>query len=118
MMAVAAALSNMTAVSIIMSSISCQERIWTMKQIIRNAPEFGVCRNLGANIFNYFVLHDFNDVDAMTCILLDEIIDTPLQYLFEYAISLAIAAYQNREGANPLLLNNARLYKPKLLRKD
>ena len=31
-----------------------------MKQIIWNASEFGVCQNLGANAFNYFVLLDLN----------------------------------------------------------
>ena len=102
----------------LVASLSRDDRIWTIKQIIRRAPEYGVCRNLGANIFNYFVLHDLNDVDAMMCILLEEIIASPLQYLFEYAISVAIADYQHREGVPPLKLNKAREYGPRLLRKD
>ena len=49
----------------LLASLSRHDRIWTMKQIIQKAPEFGVCRNLGANIFNYFVLFDLKDVDAI-----------------------------------------------------
>src|SRR5271170_4029728 len=87
------------------ASISRDDRIWTMRHIIRKAPEYGVCRNLGANVFNYFVLHDLNEVDAMICILLEEIIGSPLQYLLEYVISIAIAEYRNTEGASHLVLN-------------
>ena len=89
-----------------------------MRQIIRKAPEYGVCRNLGGNVFNYFVLHDLNKIDAMMCILLEEIIGSPLQYLFEYVINIAIAEYQNMEPASPLVLNEARKFGPKLLRKN
>ena len=39
----------------LVASTSDHDRIWAMKQIIRRAPEFGICRNLGFNIFNYFV---------------------------------------------------------------
>ena len=89
-----------------------------MRQIIRKAPEYGVCRSLGGNVFNYFVLHDLNKIDAMMCILLEEIIGSPLQYLFEYVINIAIAEYQNMESASPLVLNEARKFGPKLLRKN
>ena len=54
----------------------------------------------------------------MMCILLEEIIGSPLQYLFEYAISIAIAEYQNTEGVSPLVLDEARKFGPKLLRKN
>ena len=93
------------------------DRIWAMEQIIRRAPEFGVCRNLGVNIFDYFVLHDLNYDDAMMCILLEEIIASPLQYFFEYAISRALTDYQQTEGAS-LRLSKARRYSARLLRKD
>jgi len=95
-----------------------KDRIWTTRQIIRGAPEYGVCRDLGANVFNYFVLHDLEEVNAMMCILLEEIIGSPLQYLFEYAISIAMAEYQNTEGNSTLVLNEARKYQSKLLRKE
>jgi hypothetical protein len=52
------------------------------------------------------------------CILLEEIVGSPLQYLFEYAISTAIAEHQNTEGVFPLVLDEARKFGPKLLRKD
>jgi hypothetical protein len=71
-----------------------------------------------ANVFNYFVLHDLKEVDAMMCILLEEIIGSPLQYLFEYTISIAIAEYQNTEGVSPLVLDEARKFGPKLLQKN
>ena len=100
------------------ASISRDDRIWTMRQIIRKAPEYGVCRDLGANVFNYFVLHDLKEVDDMMCIVLEEIIGSSLQYLFEYAISVAIAEYQNTDGVYPLVLDEARKFRPKLLRKD
>jgi hypothetical protein len=102
----------------LVASVSKADRIWIMRQIIRRAPEYGVCRDLGANVFNYFVLHDLKEVDAMMCILLEEIIGSPLQYLFEYAISIAIAEYQNMEGVSPLVLDEARKFGAKLLRKS
>ena len=77
-----------------------------------------MCRDLGANIFNYFVLHDFKDIDIMMCILLEEIIESPLQYIFEFTISLAIQNYQHGQGAVPLKLEKSRQYKLKLMRKD
>jgi hypothetical protein len=51
-------------------------------------------------------------------ILLEEIIVLPLQYLFEYAISIAIAEYRNTEGVSPLVLDEAQKFRRKLLRKD
>jgi hypothetical protein len=102
----------------LVASLSWGDRIWTMRQIIRKAPEYGVCRSLGGNVFNYFVLHDLKKIDAMMCILLEEIINSPLQYLFEYVINIALAEYQNMESASSLMLNEARKFGPKLLRKN
>jgi len=78
----------------------------------------GQIENTGANVFNYFVLHDLKDADYIICILLKEITASPLQYLFEYAISLAIEDNRNRESSPEVLFIKAREYKPKLLRKD
>jgi hypothetical protein len=102
----------------LVASLSCDDRIWTMRQIIRRAPEYGVCRSLVGNVFNYFVLHDLNEIDAVMCILLEEIIGSPLQYLFEYVINIAIVDYQNMETASPLVLNKACKFGSKLLRKN
>jgi hypothetical protein len=101
----------------LVASTPRHDRIWAMEQIIRRAPEFGVCRNLGFNIFEYFVLHNLNDVDDMMCILLEEVIASPLQHCFEYAISRALTDYQLAGGA-PLRLSKARKYGARLLRKD
>ena len=60
----------------LIASVSCNDRIWIVRQIVRNATEFGVCKDLGANIFNYFIIHDLKDVDFIMCILLEEIIIT------------------------------------------
>ena len=102
----------------LIASLSREDRIWTMRHIIQKAPEYGVCRNLGANVFNYFVLDPLNKVNDMMCILLEEIIGSPLQYLLEYAISIAIEEYQSMEGASPLVMDEAYKFGPKLLRKD
>jgi hypothetical protein len=42
----------------LISSVSPQDRIWIVQQTVRRAPQFGVCKELGANLFNYFVIHD------------------------------------------------------------
>ena len=102
----------------LVASLSREDRVWTMRQIIRKAPEYGVCRSLGANVFNYFILHNPSEVDTMMCILLEEIIGSPLQYLLEYAISIAIGEYRSTEGAPPLVFDEACKFIPKLLRKD
>jgi hypothetical protein len=85
----------------LISSASFQDRIWIVRQIVRRASQFGVCKELGANIFNYFVIHDLSQADIIFSILLDEICDSRLQYYFEFAISLAITEYE-REN-NPIL---------------
>ena len=102
----------------LIASISLSERVWVIKEIIRLAPEFGICRDLAANLFNYFVLHDKSQADFMFAILLNEIIDTRLQYLFEYAISVAIVDYYGSNGVECLEFKSAREYCPKLLRQD
>ena len=102
----------------LVASLTWEDRIWTLRQIIRKAPEYGVCRSLGGNVFNYFVLHNLKKIDAMMCILLEEIVGSPLQYLFEYVINIALAEYQNMESASSLMLNEACKFGPKLLRKN
>jgi len=102
----------------LIATLSEKDRIWAVRQIIRKAPEYGVCRSLAINVFSYFMLHDLKAVDNMMCVLLEEIIGSPLQYLFEYAISIAILEYQNTEEVAPLRLDKACKFSPKLLRKD
>ena len=100
-----------------MASISRDDRIWILEQIIRRAREFQSCRDLGANLFNYFVVRDISEADVMLAILIDEISYSRLQYLFEYAISIAIDEYRRRNRA-PLEFKTARGYANKLMRKD
>ena len=95
-------------------SLSQQDKIWVIEQLVRHAPEFGACRDLGANIFNYFVASDC-EADLMLTTLLKEICNTRLQYLFEYSISIAIAEYKLRENTSALNFQMARKYKFKLL---
>jgi hypothetical protein len=47
-----------------------------------------------------------DNVDTMMCVLLEEIIGSPLQYLFEYAIDVAISEYHNIEQT-PLMFREA-----------
>jgi hypothetical protein len=100
------------------SSVSPEDRIWIVRQIVRRAPEFGVCRELGANLFSYFVVHDLTHADIVLSTLLDEICDSRLQYIFEYAISLAITEYQHENGVILLKLEMSRKYMNSLLRRD
>jgi hypothetical protein len=102
----------------LISSILPNDRIWAIQKIIRRAPEFGVCRELGANIFNYFVIHDLTQADKVFSTLLNEMCGSRLQYIFEYAISLAIAEYLRVNTTIPFKLDTSRKYADKLLRKD
>ena len=95
-------------------SLSQPNRIWVIEQLVRRAPEFGACRDLSANIFNYFVASDCG-ADLMLTTLLTEICNTRLQYLFEYSISIAIAEHKLRENSSALNFQMARKYKFKLL---
>jgi hypothetical protein len=102
----------------LIGSISLSDRVWILQQIVRRAPEFGVCRDLATNLFNYFILHDLEHVDFMLCALLDEIVCSRLQYVFEYSIGVAIVDYYGSNGIKPLVINDAREYASKLLRRD
>lgn len=102
----------------LISSILLKDRIWAVQKIIRRAPEFGVCRELGANLFNYFVIHDLTQADKVFNTLLDEVCGSRLQYIFEYAISLAIAEYLRVNSPIPFKLDTSRKYADRLLRKD
>ena len=89
-----------------MAWVSGDDRIWLVQQIVRNAPEFGGCRHLGANLFNYFVIRN------------TQICSSRLQLVFEDAISLAITEYK-RDGENPpLKLGGAEIFADQLLQKD
>jgi len=100
-----------------MASITRDDRIWILEQIIRRASEFQICRDLGANLFNYFVVRDLAEADIMLSVLIDEISYSRLQYLFEYAISIAIDEYR-RQNQTPLEFKAAKRFAEKLMRKN
>jgi len=100
-----------------MDSISREDRIWILQQIIRRAPEFQSCGDLSANLFNCFVVRDFAEANIMLSILIDEISCSRLQYLFEDAISIAIDEYRRRNRTH-LEFKAARGLSDKLIRKD
>ena len=81
----------------LVGSVSQTDRVRLIKQIVQRAPEFGVCSYLGSYIFNYFVIRDKAEANLMLSVLLEEITMSRLQYIFEFAISAAVAQYQRTE---------------------
>lgn len=73
-------------------SLGNDEKIWLVTKAVRLAPEYGVCRDLGANLFNYFVVSEpKNEANNVFNALVQEICSSRMQYLFEHVIGLAIA---------------------------
>jgi hypothetical protein len=86
-------------------SLPREDRQWILEQILRRAPEFGVCRYLGANLFNYFVLDpfDFNrpkdvdEADMMFSTILRESRASRLRKVIEFAIVWVITEYGRKK---------------------
>ena len=86
-------------------SLQREDRQWILEQILRRAPEFGVCRYLGANLFNYFVLDpfDFNrpkdvdEADMMFSTILREIRASRSRKVIEFAIVCVITEYGRKK---------------------
>jgi len=105
----------------LISRLSVEDRSWLVEQLIRHADEFGVCRDLGANIFNYLVVIELNDVDFWLCKLLEEIFCSRLQYVFEYAIGMGISEYNRKNEVcfgSRSKFETSRRHLDRLLRKD
>ena len=100
-----------------LNSLSYEDRLWLLEQIVRRAEEFGVCLNLGAYVFNHFVMRDEAEAADMLSNLLEVIIDTRLQYHLEYAISLALKSIEWDRGFLPDI-TSSRKYLPKLISQD
>lgn len=100
-----------------LTSIYLSERLWLMKEIIRHAPKFGCCRDLGAYLFNYFVIGEEKDRNHILCILFDSITGTRLQQVFEFSMHEAILDYNVRH-AEPFEIKIPTIYKTKLIRED
>jgi hypothetical protein len=71
-------------------SISREDRIWIVEQLVRRAPEFGVCRDLGANIYNYFIMQNGREDKELNEIFTKEIASSRVRPLFEYSIRLLL----------------------------
>ena len=99
-------------------SISQNDRIWLLEQIVQRAPEYGVCRYLGTYLFKYFVIRDTAEADLMLSVLVKEITTSRLQYMFEFAVSLAVRVYQQSEEVNRLDLKISKKYADKLMRPE
>jgi hypothetical protein len=101
-----------------LGSLSQADRIWLIRRIVKLASEYGICRHLGGNIFNYFVCNNREESDVMLSELLEGVIGSRLQYLFEFAISVAIDSCRKRSGRCDLMFELSRKYAHRLLRKD
>jgi len=84
---------------ITLSSLQREERRWILEHIMLHAPEFGVCRFLGAYIFVYFVIGtvdlslDFQEADIMFLTILRGMCGSRLQELFDVSICCAQEDY-------------------------
>jgi hypothetical protein len=86
-------------------SLQREDRQWILEQILHRAPEFGVCRYLGATLFNYFVLDpfDFNrpkdvdEADIMFSTILREIRASRSRKVIEFAIVCVITEYGRKK---------------------
>jgi hypothetical protein len=109
-------------VTAMMSSLSRKEKILLLEETVRKAPEYGQCRDLSGNLFNYFVLAADNeeDIDLMFSVLLEQITESPMQYLFEHMIGLAISYYldENSMQKLPWKLPETKKYTSKLVRRN
>jgi hypothetical protein len=73
----------------LIASVSREDRIWIVEQIVCLATEFGVCSDLGAAIYSYFILRDPAESEQLDLILTRAISTSRLRPLFEYTIGLA-----------------------------
>jgi hypothetical protein len=60
----------------LISSVSTNDRVRIVQNIVRKAPEFGVCRQLGESVFKYFVLRDAEEMYLIASTLLRKILDS------------------------------------------
>jgi hypothetical protein len=101
----------------LVGSVSQNDRVQLIKQIVQRASEFGVCSYLGSYLFNYFVIRDKAEANLMLSVLLEEITMSRLQYIFEFAISAAFAQYQRAE-ATSVEFTMSEKYADKLMRTE
>ena len=71
-------------------AISREDRVWTVEQLVRRAPEFAVCRDLGANIYNYFIMRNGEEDKEVQEVFAKEIASSRMRPLFEYPIRLLL----------------------------
>jgi hypothetical protein len=99
-------------------SLRPAERIALVQNIIRFAPEFGVCRRLGATLVRYFIIQaPYQERRPMLCAMVEEIVTSRLQEVFEWNVHDAILEYEYRTPSK-LDLKLPEWYADKLVRKD
>jgi len=106
-------------ISGLISQLPVKDRIWLIEQLVRRSGEFGVCKDLGGNIFNYLVIRDLKEADFWLCKLLEEIFCSRLQYVFEYAIGMGISEFKRKNEFGFLSnFESSQRHLDRLLRKD
>jgi hypothetical protein len=99
----------------LVTSLSKTERVWVIQQVVRLAPQYGECFDLGGNLYNWFVVQNLVESAVMLETLLHEITCSPLQYMFEHSIGLAI---RYRFSGKVEVSDGAKTYLPKLMRNN
>jgi hypothetical protein len=99
----------------LVASLSKMERVWVIQQVVRLAPQYGECFDLGGNLYNWFVVQNLVESAVMLETLLHEITCSPLQYMFEHSIGLAISSgFSGKVEVS----DGAKTYLPKLMRNN
>src|ERR1700738_4468629 len=77
----------------LIDSVSQADRQWIVEKIVRLAPEFGVCTDLGAKIVHYFVDRETDPESEhnwqLHLVLEKEISSSRLKFVFENSIKSA-----------------------------
>jgi hypothetical protein len=111
--------SEIDFISASVSDFSKAQRLTLMRGILRRAPEHGVCRYLGSYIFQYIISSDMETFDELLSALLDEIVDTKMQSVFEFAVSIGILTYEAENGKRfDLAIPISKGYGSKLIRRE
>jgi hypothetical protein len=87
-----------------------EDKVWIGVEAVRRAPEFGVCRDLGATLFTYLVKE--GEDDHVFAAIVEEICGSRMQVLFEHSLGLAIGNCE--EGKLPRTTTKTRQLKDKL----
>jgi hypothetical protein len=79
-----------------------EDKVWLIRRILKLTPEFGKCSYLGISLFKYVVCNKLEESDGLLSVLLEEVMDTPIQDIFEWGLNVAIADYRRQYGRDVL----------------